>query len=126
MTERDGFVSTDLRAFAEALADVLTERGFLGQTAGGSPERILNATEVARLLGRERQWVYDHAAELGAFRYGEGPKARLGFDMAEVQRWKRDRRIQQETPARARRRRPARPKARDGGANLLPYKPYRP
>ena len=26
-------------------------------------------------------WVYEHAAELGAFRFGNGPKARIGFDL---------------------------------------------
>ena len=40
----------------------------------------LNVADVARLLGRSRPWVYEHAAELGAFRFGNGPKARLGFD----------------------------------------------
>lgn len=29
-------------------------------------------------------WVYEHAAELGAYRLGSGPKARLRFSFAKV------------------------------------------
>jgi hypothetical protein len=61
----------DIRAVAEALADVLFERGLV---AAGSPARVLDASQVADLLGRDRQWVYAHAGELGAFRYGDGPR----------------------------------------------------
>ena len=68
----------ELRALAEMVADVLVERGIVGATTPSG--RVLDAAAVARLLGRERQWVYDHADELGAFRYGDGPRARLGFD----------------------------------------------
>jgi hypothetical protein len=83
----------DIRAVAEALADVLCERGLV---ASGSPARVLDAAEVADLLGRDRQWVYAHAGELGAFRYGDGPKARIGFDLVTVEQWKRDRQIRTE------------------------------
>ena len=51
--------------------------------------RVLDAAAVAMMLGRDRQWVYDHADELGAFRYGDGPRARLGFDVQTVEHWKR-------------------------------------
>jgi hypothetical protein len=57
----------DIRAIAEVLADVLIERGLVVAGSGGGG-RVLDATAVAALLGRERQWVYDHADELGAFR----------------------------------------------------------
>ena len=76
----------DIRAVAEALADVLFERGLV---AAGSPARVLDAAQVADLLGRDRQWVYAHAGELGAFRYGDGPKARIGFDVVTVEQWAR-------------------------------------
>ena len=85
----------DIRAVAEALADVLFERGIV---AAGSPARVLDAAQVADLLGRDRQWVYAHAGELGAFRYGNGPKARIGFDLVTVEQWKRDRQIRSESP----------------------------
>jgi hypothetical protein len=37
--------------------------------------------------------VYEHAAELGAFRFGTGPKARIGFEREAIERWKRERQI---------------------------------
>ena len=84
----------DVRALAEAVVDVLTERGLAMLAA---PQRVLSASQVAQLLGRSLQWVYAHAGELGAFRYGDGPKARLGFDHARIERWKREREIEAPT-----------------------------
>jgi hypothetical protein len=66
------------------------ERGIVGESPA-TASRVVDAAAVARLLGRERQWVYDHAGELGAFRYGDGPRARLGFDAQTLERWKRER-----------------------------------
>ena len=105
----------ELRALAEMVAEVLVERGIVGDSAAGS-RRVLDAAAVARLLGRERQWVYDHAAELGAFRYGDGPRARLGFDAQEVERWFRRRRQQDRTATTTRRQ--ASP---NGASRLIPY-----
>ena len=95
----------DIRAVAEALADVLAERGLVIPASPASPARVLDAAQVADLLGRDRQWVYAHAGELGAFRYGDGPKARIGFDLVTVERWKRERQIRDKSPARRRDRR---------------------
>jgi len=95
VTERSEGRESDLRAVAEALADVLVERGLLVSAGTGAASRVLDATAVGALLGRDRQWVYDHAAELGAFRFGEGPRARIGFDLATVERWKLERQIRQ-------------------------------
>ena len=103
------------RALAEAVVDVLEERGLVA--AANASSRVLDAAEVAQLLGRDRQWVYDHAGELGAFRYGDGPKARIGFDLESVERWKRDRQIRPAGTAPARRPRRATPR----GAALIPY-----
>ena len=80
----------ELQRLAEVLADLLVERGLVMRV---EPPRVLSADDVARHLGRDRRWVYDHAGELGAFRFGDGPRARLGFDVAVVERWKRARRI---------------------------------
>jgi predicted DNA-binding transcriptional regulator AlpA len=94
---------------------VLEERGLVATAS--APSRMLSAAQVAQLLGRRRQWVYDHAAELGAFRYGDGPKARIGFDQIAVERWKRDRQIRQPRVRTAARRR-----SRNGSAaKLIPY-----
>lgn len=86
MSQAEGLGRIDLRALAEALADVLLERGLLVAGARGSVARVLNAAQVGVLLGRDRHWVYAHARELGGFRFGDGPRARLGFDLAAVER----------------------------------------
>lgn len=87
----------DARLVAEQLADVLTERGLI--IAAGSPAgRVLDVVQVAGLLGRSRDWVYEHAAELGAFKMGEGPRARLGFDAQAIEAWKRDRAVGLRSP----------------------------
>ena len=39
----------------------------------------LDAQEVARRLSVSREWVYEHADELGASRIGSGPRPRLRF-----------------------------------------------
>jgi predicted DNA-binding transcriptional regulator AlpA len=39
----------------------------------------LDAREVAQRLGVSREWVYEHAEELGARRIGSGPRPRLRF-----------------------------------------------
>jgi predicted DNA-binding transcriptional regulator AlpA len=110
----------DVRAVAEALADVLAERGMVVAATLLPQARVLNAAEVASLLGRDRQWVYDHAGELGAFRYGNGPRARIGFDVATIEEWKRARQVRESTSEGPRRRR--RPRSRGVQASsLIPY-----
>lgn len=110
--------ATEVRALAEAVADVLVERGLI---VAPSPARVVNAGEVGALLARDRRWVYAHAHELGGFRYGEGPKARLGFDLEAVERWKRERRITAGGAGAARRRQPPRGLALDRAAALIPF-----
>jgi hypothetical protein len=113
---------TDVRAVAEAVADVLAERGLVVPAARVSTPRVLDARQVGLLLGRDRQWVYDHAAELGGFRYGDGPRARLGFDLAVLERWKRGRQMNQtEAGPSASRRGPRRRVL--ASAKLIPYEP---
>ena len=72
MTRDAGLPLDDARAIAEALADVLTERGLVVAGNAAPAARVLGVSEVARLLGRRPAWVYQHAAELGAFRFGTG------------------------------------------------------
>jgi hypothetical protein len=43
-------------------------------------------TVLAAFLAVDRSWIYAHANELGAWRLGSGPKARLRFDLEEVRR----------------------------------------
>jgi hypothetical protein len=121
VTEQAGFLGSEARAIAEALADVLVERGLVVERTAGPGARILDVGDVAKLLGRRPAWVYAHAAELGAFRFGNGPKARLGFDVASVERWKRDRQIRTAEPEPRPRRRRSRDDAQSQGAKLIPY-----
>ena len=121
MTRDAGFPPDDARAIAEALADVLTERGLVVEGTAASAARVLGVSEVARLLGRRPAWVYQHAAELGAFRFGNGPKARLGFDLANIERWKRDRQTRTPSSESAPRRRRSRQDGLPRGVKLIPY-----
>jgi predicted DNA-binding transcriptional regulator AlpA len=111
----------DIHAIAEALADVLAERGLVVYAGLGASARVLNAREVARLLGRSAPWVYSHATELGAIRMGTGPKARIGFDLASIEQWKRNNQVgpPQARKAPQRSRRSTTPHA----TNLIPYEP---
>jgi hypothetical protein len=47
--------------------------------------RLLDAAELAEALGTTRGYVYDHADRLGAVRLGDGPRARLRFDLDRAQ-----------------------------------------
>lgn len=51
-----------------------------------SRESLVTVDELADFLGVGRDYVYEHAVELGAWRLGTGPRARLRFDLAEVRR----------------------------------------
>jgi hypothetical protein len=42
---------------------------------------LVDAGALAAVLGVSRSFVYQHAAELGAERLGDGPKPRLRFDV---------------------------------------------
>lgn len=71
---------------AQRLAELLADRlaTWFGGIAPARTEPLVDAAEVARILGKTRSWVYEHAGELGAVRLGEGPKPRLGFARARV------------------------------------------
>jgi hypothetical protein len=45
---------------------------------------LVDAAALATHLGVSREYVYEHASELGARRLGSGPRARLRFDLEEV------------------------------------------
>jgi hypothetical protein len=47
-------------------------------------EPLVDAAEIARLHGKTRSWVYEHAGELGAMRLGSGPRPRLAFSPVRV------------------------------------------
>ena len=51
-----------------------------------SPEAVqfIDAVEVSHRFGVSREYVYEHADELGAVRLGEGSRPRLRFDVQKV------------------------------------------
>ena len=112
----------EVRAIAEAVADVLAERGLVVYAGPGASARVLSVREVSKLLGRSAPWVYAHATELGAIRMGNGPKARIGFDLTAIEHWKRENQIR---PPEARRSSRPRPRRRSSSraTNLIPYEP---
>ncbi len=70
----------------DRLADLLAERLAvrLNGLAPARTEPLVDAAEIARLHGKTRSWVYEHAGELGAVRLGSGPRPRLAFSPARV------------------------------------------
>ncbi len=63
----------DIEAIARRVAELLG-------AAELSHGPLVDAAELARLLGIERSWVYTHAIELGAVKLGGGSRPRLRFD----------------------------------------------
>jgi hypothetical protein len=80
----DGIAALTVREML--LVDVIAER--VAELVHMEPARgrMVDAATVAAELGVERPWVYQHAAELGARRLGDGPRARLRFDLETVRR----------------------------------------
>ena len=72
-----------LDRLADLLADRLAVR-LARPHAHNEPEPLVDAAEIARLHGKTRSWVYEHAGELGAVRLGSGPRPRLAFSPARV------------------------------------------
>ena len=70
---------------ADQLGDVVVQRVLDAIRAEGlnprasESEAWLDASEVADRLGMSREWVYEHAEELGVSRMGDGPRPRLRF-----------------------------------------------
>jgi hypothetical protein len=62
---------------ARRIVEVIQTEGLIAKA--GASEPWLDAQEVARQLGMTREWVYEHADELGATRLGTGPRPRLRF-----------------------------------------------
>ena len=61
----------------ECVLEAIRVAGIIPATATAA--EWLDAKEVAQRLGFDRDWVYEHAEELGATRVGTGPRPRLRF-----------------------------------------------
>jgi len=71
--------SATIETLAQRIAELLTPTPaprLTERPAGG----LLSAAEVSSWCGVSRGWVYQHAAELGAVRIGDGERPRLRFD----------------------------------------------
>jgi hypothetical protein len=64
-----------IEALAQRVAELLRD-----------PESVqfIDAAEVAHRFCVSRDWVYEHAGELGAVRVGNGSRPRLRFDVKKV------------------------------------------
>lgn len=94
------------------LADLITER--LATRAGGE---MIDAAELARRLGRSRDYVYDNADSLGVIRIGSGARPRLMFKWPlDLEQAPKRKRLRATTTGRPRRQRTT------GTVELLPIR----
>ena len=73
----------DVEAVALRVVELLEDRGHVHASAA-SP--LVTAQVVAKRLGKSVDFVYRHGDELGVRRVGGGPRPRLLFDLAELDR----------------------------------------
>ena len=71
-----GVLAHEREAIAERVAELVR--------TDEKPDGLVDAAEVARRVGRSRDWVYAHRHELGVVPLGKGPRPRLGFTRAKV------------------------------------------
>lgn len=81
------------------------------------PPPLLTTAQVAVAVSMSTEWVREHAAELGAIKTSDGPGGQLRFEPADIEAWKRRRRLQATAPAPRRRSGVARAPS---GVTLLP------
>lgn len=75
----------DIEAIAQRVARLLDR-------ATPAAHRLLAPRELAEALRVSVDYVYAHAVDLGALRLGDGPKARLRFDLRTAREAMRSRR----------------------------------
>jgi hypothetical protein len=80
--------AAEKQATADRIAEALAERvaalllpHLRAELVPPRAPRLLDAAELAEALGVTRGYVYDNAERLGAERLGDGPRARLRFDL---------------------------------------------
>lgn len=73
----------DIEAIAERAAHRVVQ--LLERPSPGA-NQLLDPKVLARELSVSIDYVYAHAVDLGAMRLGDGPKARLRFDLHTAQR----------------------------------------
>jgi predicted DNA-binding transcriptional regulator AlpA len=73
------------RELVEEIAELVAERVAVELGVRRAHAELIDAREVARILGCRRSWVYEHKAELPVVRLGSGSRPRLRFDRAKVE-----------------------------------------
>ncbi len=110
---RGGFVSEEVVLAPETVEALARRCGGARVRRRPSVVALVSAAELASLLGVDRSWVYEHAAELGAVRLGDGPRSRLRFDPVRAKEavscfgGRRSGSVEERTVGRKRRGRPA-------------------
>ncbi len=120
----NGEMRSDGQSFTRTASATLKGAGSAPDAQSASTPRIVDAMTLAATLGVSRDCIYDHAAQLGGRRLGDGPRGRLRFNLDEALAAWTTHTVGSKQPAepvaavehRARRRRPL---ASDG---LLPIK----
>ena len=79
---------------------------------------LVTAAEMAQRLGVRKSWVYANQEQLGAIRLGDGPRARLRFDLEQATSGI-DRRREAEVRQRPKRGRPRKSSLLPTGVELL-------
>ncbi len=64
-----------IEAVAIRVVELLRDEG-----PAAPPPRLVDATQLARLLNVDRGWVYEHREQLGGIPLGEGKRPRWRFD----------------------------------------------
>lgn len=72
----------DIEAVAERAAHRVVQ---LLERPSAGVFQLLEPKQLAQALNVSLDYVYAHAADLGAMRLGDGPKARLRFDLNTAQ-----------------------------------------
>ncbi len=110
----------ELDALAEAVAARVVER-LRDEAVPPSEPGLVDAAALARALGVSPSYVYSRSSELGARRLGNGPKARLRFDLKRAVEVHANREPESAAPAALQTAKP-RPRRAASSVALLPVK----
>jgi hypothetical protein len=80
-----GLGHEDIEAIASALAPAIAEavaQRVLELVDDREGNGLVDAAELARMLGVHRDWVYEQGERLGAIRLGDGLRPRLRFEVS--------------------------------------------
>ena len=111
----------EIDALASAVAERVVEQLRDEQAAPPSEPGLVDAAALARALGVSASYVYSRSSELGARRLGNGPRARLRFDLKRAVEVHANREPESAAPAALQTAKP-RPRRAASSVALLPVK----